>query len=160
MNLIAKAKEYLYIQTPYFIVDNEMMTALTLAAKSGVDVRIMTPHHPDKWYVHMLTRAYYKDLIRDGVKVYEYTPGFLHSKTVVADDVFATVGTINFDYRSLYLHFECGTWLFGGKAVMQVKQDFLNTLSECTQISLKDCQAIKWYKRLLSGLLRLLAPLL
>ena len=160
LNLIAKAKEYLYIQTPYFIVDNEMMTALTLAAKSGVDVRIMTPHHPDKWYVHMLTRAYYKDLIRDGVKVYEYTPGFLHSKTVVADDVFATVGTINFDYRSLYLHFECGTWLFGGKAVMQVKQDFLNTLSECTQISLKDCQAIKWYKRLLSGLLRLLAPLL
>lgn len=160
LNLIAKAKDYLYIQTPYFIVDNEIMTALALAAKSGVDVRIMTPHHPDKWYVHTVTRAYYKDLIEDGVKVYEYTPGFIHSKTVVIDDEYATVGTINFDYRSLYLHFECGAWMFRSGAVMEVKQDFLGTLPKCSRVTLEECRSRKWYKRLLSGVLRLFAPLM
>lgn len=81
LNIINRAKDYIYINTPYLIVDNELVTALTLAAKSGVDVIIVTPHIEDKWYVHLVTRAYYLQLIEAGVKIYEYTPGFIHSKT-------------------------------------------------------------------------------
>lgn len=160
LNLISKANKYLYINTPYFIVDNEIMTALSLAAKSGVDVRIVTPHHPDKWYVHLVTRAYYKDLLEAGIRVYEYEPGFIHSKTVVVDDEVATVGTINFDYRSLYLHFECGVWMYRSQAIAQMKKDFLDTLASCIPITLEDCRKRKWYQRGLSSIFRLFAPFL
>lgn len=160
LNLIGKAKRYVYINTPYFIVDFEMMTALTLAAKSGVDVRIVTPHHPDKWYVHIVTRSYYRELLEAGIRVYEYTPGFIHSKTVVVDDEMATVGTQNFDYRSLYLHFECGVWMYRSRAVEQLKADFLTTLKVCAPMTLEDCKRIKWYHRVLSSVLRLFAPLM
>ena len=129
MQIIHKAKQYIYIQTPYLIVDDSMLSALTLAAKSGVDVRIITPHHWDKWIVHMTTRAFYRPLLEAGVKIYEYTPGFLHAKTFVCDDCIATVGTVNLDYRSLYLHFECGVWMYGNRAVTQVKEDVLHTLT-------------------------------
>ena len=128
LNIINKAKDYVYICTPYLIIDNELVTALTLAAKGGVDVRIVTPHIEDKWYAHIVTRAYYTQLLLAGVKIYEYTPGFIHSKTVVADDEIATVGTINFDYRSLYLHFECGVFLIKTKSIFQIKKDFMDIL--------------------------------
>ena len=160
MNIINHARDYVYINTPYLIVDNELNTCLSLAAKNGIDVRIVTPHIPDKWYVHLLTRAYYKQLIRAGVKIYEYTPGFIHSKTFVSDDVLATVGTINLDFRSLYMHFECGVWMYKSQAVMQVKKDYLETLEVCQPITLEDCNRINLAQRFIRGLLRLFAPLM
>ncbi len=160
MNIINNATDYVYINTPYLIVDHEFLTGLSLAAKNGVDVRIVTPHIPDKWYVHLLTQSFYPPLVRAGVKIYEYTPGFIHSKTFVSDDHTATVGTINLDFRSLYLHFECGTWLYQTKTVAAVKEDFLKTLERCQEITLEDCKNVKWYKRCLRGLLRVFAPLM
>lgn len=160
LNMINRAKDYIYINTPYLIVDNETVTALCLAAKSGIDVRIVTPHIPDKWYVHMVTRAYYQQLIESGVKIYEYTPGFIHSKTFAVDDELAIVGTINLDYRSLYLHFECAVWLYQSKTVMDIKDDFLTTLKLCQQISLTDCYQVKWHTRLARSIMRIFAPLM
>ena len=160
LNIIAKARNYVYIHTPYLIVDNELVTALKLAAKSGVDVRIVTPHIPDKWYVHLMTRSYYGPLVESGVKIYEYTPGFIHSKIFVSDDDTATVGTINMDYRSLYLHFECGLWMCRNSSVGEVKADFLKTLENCQQITLEDCRNVKWYVRFMQALFRVFAPLM
>ena len=160
LNIINKARDYVYINTPYLIIDNELVTALTLAAKSGVDVRIVTPHIEDKWYVHMVTRAYYTQLIECGVKIYEYVPGFIHSKTFVCDDEIGVVGTINMDYRSLYLHFECGVWLYKTKSVFEIKEDFLKTLEVCENITLDQCKNIKWSNRVLRAILRVFAPLM
>ncbi|MGL5676536.1 MAG: cardiolipin synthase [Cellulosilyticaceae bacterium] len=160
LNMIHKATDYVYINTPYLIVDNELMVAITLAAKSGVDVRIVTPHIEDKWYVHLVTRAYYQQLIEAGVKIYEYTPGFIHSKTFVADDEVGVVGTINLDYRSLYLHFECGVWLYKTRSVLQIKEDFLETLKICMPITLEECHRVRWYVRFIRSILRVFAPLM
>lgn len=160
LNIINKAKDYVYINTPYLIVDNELVTALTLAAKGGIDVRIVTPHKEDKWYAHIVTRAYYAQLIEAGVKIYEYTPGFIHSKTFVSDDEIGVIGTINMDYRSLYLHFECGVWLYKTKSVLQIKEDFLKTLESCQIITLKDCSKVKWANRFIRSILRVFAPLM
>lgn len=159
MNLINGAQRYIYIQTPYLIIDDVMLAALVRAAKNGVDVRIITPHVPDKWYVHMTTRSYYPELLAAGVKVYEYTPGFIHSKVLVADDCLATVGTINLDCRSLYLHFECGAWLYGSMAVKHIREDFIKTLAICRQITAADCKT-KLHTRLVQRLFRLFAPLM
>lgn len=160
-NIICRAKDYVYIASPYLIIDNEMSTALILAAKSGVDVRIITPHHGDKWYVHSLTRAYYRQLIEGGVKIYEYEPGFIHSKLFIADDEVSVVGTINLDYRSLYLHFECGVWMYRSRAVMEAKKDYLGTLERCIPITLdSELLRIGPLKRLVRAVLRLFAPLM
>ncbi|MGI5960125.1 MAG: cardiolipin synthase [Massiliimalia sp.] len=160
LNLINRCKRYVYITTPYLIIDNEMMTALNNAAKSGIDVRIITPHIADKWFVHAVTRAYYEPLVESGVKIYEYTPGFIHAKTFVADDEYATVGSINLDYRSLYLHFECGAWLYHSKVVLDVKNDFEKTLTVCEEITLEKCRRIRWYRRFVRSILRAFAPLM
>ncbi len=159
MNLIHSARDYLYIQSPYLIIDDSMVSALVLAAKSGVDVRILTPGKPDKWYVHITTQSYYRELLEGGVKIYEYSPGFLHSKVMVADDRVATVGTVNLDCRSLYLHFECGTWLCGNKAIPFIKKDFLKSLKISKQMALKDCK-VGFGRRLVQRLFRLFAPLM
>lgn len=128
LNLISTARDYIYIYSPYLILDIEMVTALSLAAKSGVDVRIMTPYVADKTIVHAVTRSYYPELLKSGVRIYEYVPGFMHSKAFVVDDEVAVVGTINLDYRSLYLHFENGVWLYQTPSVLQVRDDFLPDL--------------------------------
>lgn len=160
LNIINRAKNYVYINTPYLIIDNELTTALSLAAKSGVDIRIVTPHIEDKWYVHMVTKANYAQLIIAGIKIYEYTPGFIHSKTFVADDEIGVVGTVNLDYRSLYLHFECGTLLYKTKSINEIKQDFLVTLEKCQIITLEDTKHIKWYNIILRSILKAFSPLL
>ncbi len=160
LNIINRAKKYVYIFTPYLITDNEMTTALCLAAKSGVDVRIVTPGIPDKKLVFLLTRSYYDKLIASGVRVFEYKPGFLHAKSFVCDDCIATVGTINLDYRSLYLHFECGVWMYQTDAVMQIKEDALDILEQCREISALDCMNKSGWTRLWQSILRLFAPLL
>ena len=158
LQIINNAREYLYIYTPYLIVDDSMISALTLSAKSGVDVRIITPYHWDKHFVHLNTQAYYRRLIESGVKVYEYEPGFLHAKVFVSDDKVATVGSINMDYRSLYLHFECGVYLYKNNSIGDIKRDFLSTLKVSRQITLQECQR-SFFVRLLQEILRLFAPL-
>ncbi len=160
LNLIYGAKDYLYITTPYLIMDSELRYALCVAAKRGVDVRFITPFVPDKALVHMTTRSGYQELVEAGIRIYEYTPGFIHSKTVVCDDQVATVGTINFDFRSLYLHFECGVWMYRTKAMKQVKADFLETLQSCREITLEDCKRVPVYRRLFWSVLRLFSPLM
>lgn len=159
MEIINSAKNYVYIFTPYLILDDEMKSAFCLAAKRGVDIRIVTPAIPDKKMVYRLTRSNYGPLLKAGVKIYEYTPGFLHAKSFVSDDRVAVVGTINLDYRSLYLHFECGTFMYHSKAVLDLKKDTLKTM--------KISKEIKEYhmKRGLTGglidaLLRFVSPLI
>jgi len=148
-----------YINTPYLIPDDSMISALCLAAKSGVDVRIVTPHRWDKWFVHMTTRSYYRELLQAGAKIYEYSIGFIHSKTFVSDDTTATVGSANLDFRSLYLHFECGAWMYKSKAVFQLKEDFLKTLEVCQEITPADCKC-SLPMRVFQDIMRIAAPLM
>ncbi|MCF0122025.1 MAG: cardiolipin synthase [Lachnospiraceae bacterium] len=159
-NLISNAKKYAYIFTPYLVLDNEMMTELCNAAKRGVDVRIVTPGIPDKKIVFLLTQSYYQQLLESGVKIYEYTPGFIHSKSCVCDDEAAVVSTINLDYRSLYLHFECGIWLYQTKSVMEIKKDALNTFKISREIDLSFCKKRHLFIRVFQSVLRAIAPIL
>lgn len=160
LNLINQAQEYIYINTPYLILDNELQTALTSASKRGVNVRIITPHIPDKWYVHEVTRSNYSILIKNGVKIYEYTPGFNHAKSIVVDDQLGIVGTTNLDYRSLYLHFECGVWMYKTEGLKDLKEDFIDTIKVSREVTLSDYRSIKWYRKLRSSILRIFAPLM
>ena len=160
LNMINKAKHYVYITTPYLIIDNEMVTALTLAAKSGIDVRIITPGIPDKKLVYLVTQSYYYQLIEAGVRIFQYTPGFIHAKTVVVDDKVATVGTINFDYRSLYLHFECGVWMFNCSSIYEIKEDYMDTLAKCDEVTKEKIRETSRLKLFGQSLLRLVAPLM
>ena len=160
LNIINRAQRYLYICTPYLVIDNELMNALTSAAKCGVDVRMITPGVPDKWYVHMVTRSYYAPLLRAGVRVYEYIPGFIHSKTMISDDEYGICGTINLDYRSLYLHHECAVWMHGSSAIGDIKASFLDTLHRCVEITPELYRNRSWIMRLGQSLLRVFAPLM
>ena len=136
-HLIAAAKSYVYITTPYLMVDNDLISTLKLAAESGIDVRIITPHKPDKKLVHFTTRSYYRELLHSGVRIFEYSEGFIHSKNFVVDDSFGSVGTVNMDFRSLYMHFECGTCLYGTDTLAKIKEDFLATQAKCAEITEK-----------------------
>ena len=160
LNIINHAKKYVYIFTPYLIVDNEMTIALQNAAKCGVDVRIVTPDIPDKKMVFLLTQSYYAQLIQNGVRIYQYKPGFIHAKCFVCDDKVATVGTVNLDFRSLYLHFECGVFMYCSQAVMQLKQDALDTIGKSREISLEFCKKRNLVIRMAQSVLRLFAPLM
>lgn len=159
MNIIGHARDYVYIFTPYLILDNEMLTYLRNAAKSGVDVRIVTPEIPDKKLIFWMSQSYYRRLLECGIRIYQYKPGFIHAKSFVCDDRIATVGSINMDYRSLYLHFECGVWMYDAKAVMQVKEDSLKTIALSREITMEFCKNHSWMKRLVLSVLRLFAPL-
>lgn len=160
LNMINHAQRYVYIFTPYLIIDSEMASALITAAKSGVDVRIVTPGIPDKKLVFLLTQSYYEQLIKGGVRIYQYKPGFIHSKCFVCDDEYAVVGSVNLDYRSLYLHFECGAWMYRCSAIKQVKEDALHTFEESEEISLEFCKKRNFVVRLVQSVLMLFAPLL
>ena len=160
LNLINNARQYVYIMTPYLIIDQEMIIALSLAAKSGIDVRIITPHIPDKWYVHLMSRAFYGVLLKAGVKIYEYTPGFVHAKSFVVDDELAVVGTANLDFRSLYLHYECGVWLYRNRAIMHIKNDYMATLADCQEVDLDHSLNRRWWQRIIASILMLFAPLM
>lgn len=151
------AKDYVYIYTPYLVISYELQTAMQLAAKRGVDVRLMTPGIPDKKLVFRLTRSYYRPLIEAGIKIYEYTPGFLHAKTFIADDKVATVGTINLDYRSLYLHFETSTMFYYHPVIHDIKADMEESISQSRLISLADLK-VGLFEKLWDAVLRLIAP--
>ncbi len=159
LNMINRAKKYVYITTPYLIIDELLETSLCNAAKCGIDVRIITPHIGDKFFVHETTKSYYRHLIESGVKVYEYTPGFIHAKTFVCDDEYATVGTVNLDFRSLYLHFECGVWMYGVDAIDIIKQDYIDTVAKSKRISLAECTG-GLLRTLLREIMVLIAPMM
>lgn len=158
-DLLNSANKYVYIMTPYLIIDSEMINTLIHTAKKGVDVRIIMPGIADKQIVHDMGTTYYKQLIQGGVKIYEYEPGFVHSKVFICDDTYATVGTINLDYRSLYLHFENGTLLYKSKKIMDVKQNFFDTLEHCKKIQVEDTY-VNIVKGLFLSIIRIFSPLL
>lgn len=160
MDIINTASEYVHIMTPYLILDNEMITALTYAAKRGVDVKIIMPGIPDKAYAFALAKTYYPELIKAGVKIYQYRPGFVHAKVFTSDDRKAVVGTINLDYRSLYLHFECGTFLYKVPEISKIEQDFQETLEKCREITMEEYRKEKVTTRFYGRVLRLIAPLM
>lgn len=160
MQLIATARRYVYITTPYLVLDNEMLTALTVAAKSGVDVRILTPGIPDKKLVYMVTRSFYPQLFRAGVRLYEYRPGFLHAKMIVADDEIGIIGTMNMDFRSFYMHFECGTLFYANDVVMEAKEDMEEVMAVSREIDEEWLRRVSWPTSIAASLLRIFAPLM
>lgn len=160
IDMISRAKQYVHIMTPYLILDESMLHALTYAAKRGVEVAIILPHIPDKQTAFALAHHHYPQLIRSGVKIYEYTPGFVHSKVMVCDGICAVVGTINFDYRSLYLHFECAAFLCGMKEIEKIEEDFQKTKQNCMQFSLENCKNDPFWRKLMGHILKLVAPLM
>lgn len=160
LDIIRRARQYVHIMTPYLILDNETVSALTHAAKSGIDVTIIMPHIPDKMYAYMVARTHYQDLLEEGVKIYEYTPGFVHAKVFVSDDDTAVVGTINLDFRSLYLHFECAALMYKNEVIADIEMDFQNTLKQCQKITVSDCESYSRLKLLLGRILRLVGPMM
>ena len=160
LDIINKAQDYIYITTPYLILDHEMTVALKNATYSGVDVKIICPRIADHWYARAVAYSYYKELTDAGIELYEYTPGFIHGKTFCSDDNIAVVGSINLDYRSLYLHFECAAWFLGDKVCADVKEDFKRTLPKCERITIEHCNKIHPLRKILNALLRLFAPLM
>lgn len=160
LNLIQDAKRSIYITTPYLIVDSEIQTALCISALMGIDVRIITPAIPDKKLVFQVTRANYLALLKAGVKIYEYSPGFIHSKTMVIDNKCAVVGTCNFDYRSFFLHFECGVLMYGSRAVRELHDDIIQTCEISQEIALDDQLKLPVRQRILRSVLSAFAPLL
>ncbi len=157
LNLIQQAKEEIFIMTPYFIIDDTMMKALILASRKGVKIKIITPGIPDKKNIYRVTRSYYHSLIQEGIEFYEYKPGFLHAKMVLCDHQIATVGTINFDYRSLYLHFECNVLLYKTSSIQDIENDFQETLQLSQKI---DLNYSRKFRGLYEAILRLFAPLM
>ena len=160
MKIITCARKYIYIQTPYLVMDYELTKALVFAAESGVEVCIITPSIPDKFYVHVMTRSAYKELIKAGVKIYEFTPGFVHSKLIVSDDLVAIVGSANFDFRSLYLHFECSVLLYKTDSLRQIYRDFKRIIEKSEQITIENCDRRSWIQKLLGFILKPFAPLM
>lgn len=160
LHILNHAKKYVHITTPYLIVDNEMLTNLVYAAKCGVEVIIIMPHIPDKWYAFALAKTYYEELIEAGVQIYEYTPGFIHAKMFISDDDTATVGTINLDYRSLYLHFECGAFIFNNPVVKDIEEDFQDIIKKSQKISLIDVKNRPFMMKAVGNVLRIIAPLM
>ena len=160
MDILNESRYYVHIMTPYLILDSDMITSLTFAAKRGIETIIIMPHIPDKIYAYLLARSYYAELLQAGVKIYEYIPGFVHAKVFTSDNTKAVVGSINMDYRSLHLHFECAVYLFRNPAVQQVEADFQETLKHCQEITLEDCRTYPMPKKIAGKVLRLFAPLM
>jgi len=158
--IISSAKKYVYITTPYLVIDDEMVNELCLAALTGTDVRIVVPKVYDKWYVYKVTCSNYKRLLEAGVRIYEYTPGYIHAKTIISDDDNAVVGSINMDYRSFYLHFENGVWICGSSVIQDIREDILLTMDQCEEIILDEWNRRPWYKKACELLFRIFAPLL
>ena len=159
MNIINSSKGYLYITTPYLIIDYDITEAIRAAARRGVDVRIITPGIADKKIVKIMTKSSYPYLIRAGVRIFEYLPGFIHEKLIVSDDKFAVVSTINFDYRSLVHHFEDGLWICGGSVVEQIRESFMKTEGASGEILPSEAK-MGFGERIIRNLIRIFAPLL
>lgn len=159
LNMISAAKKYVYITTPYLICDFAIMDALRTAAKKGLDVRIITPGIPDKKLVWLMTRSNYEPLVRDGVKIYEYIPGFIHAKNFICDGMYAVCGTINLDYRSLVHHFECGVWMYNVDAIGDMTVDFIDTMAQSDIITTEKAK-LTAPQKLIRNIMKIFFPLL
>lgn len=160
MDILNRANKYVHIMTPYLIIDGEMETALRFAAKRGVDVKIILPGIPDKKYAFALAKTHYKHLLEAGVKIYEYTPGFVHAKVFTSDDCKAVVGTINLDYRSLYHHYECAAYMYQTECIADIERDFKETLEMCTRITKDSVKKEKLMTKVVGWVLKVVAPLM
>ena len=160
MDVLNRAHSYVHIMTPYLVLDDELRTSIKYAASRGVDISIILPGIPDKKMAYALAKSHYKDLVKSGVHIYEYTPGFVHTKNFVSDDEKAIVGTINLDYRSLYHHFECATYMYKTDAVADVERDFQDTLAKCREVNLDTIKHEKIFYKLMGPLVKLIAPLM
>ncbi len=160
IDLLNRAEKYVHIMTPYLILDNQMESALCYAARRGVDVRIILPGIPDKKVAYYLAKTHFSALNAAGVKLYTYTPGFVHAKSFVVDDTEAVVGTINLDYRSLYHHFECAVYLHGSDAIGDIERDFRQTQEKCRRVTRETIKKEKWTVKLAGFVLKAVAPLL
>ena len=160
LDILNTAKKYVHIMTPYLVLDHNMIVALTYAAKRGVDVKIIMPHIPDKKYAFILARTFYNELLDAGVEIYECLPGFVHSKVFVSDDEKAVVGSINMDFRSLYLSFECAALLYKNKEISTIEADFQESLKSCEKVTKEVYNSQPAWKKLAGSLLRLFAPLM
>lgn len=159
LSILETATDYVYITTPYLVCDNELMSAICQTAERGVDVRMITPAIPDKKMVFMITRSNYEPLLKAGVRIYEYTPGFIHAKTFISDDKVATVSTINLDYRSLVHHYECGLWMYRTPVIADIKKDMLSTMEESHEV-VGDEAELKFGQKLIKSVLQIFTPLL
>ncbi|MGN0695233.1 MAG: cardiolipin synthase [Oscillospiraceae bacterium] len=159
MNMLNQAQDYVYMMSPYLIIDSELCTAIENAAIRGVDVRIITPHIPDKKVIFLMTRSYYKRLMGAGVRIYEYEPGFVHAKVYLADGEYGIVGTVNLDYRSLVHHFENGVWLYKHEVLGQIREDMLSTMEQSISVG-DDMIKNTVPQRIIRALVRVLSPLL
>ena len=160
MDILNRATDYVHIMTPYLILDGELETALRFAAQRGVDVRLILPGTPDKKMAYALAKTHYKSLTEAGVKIYEYTPGFVHAKVFVSDDHKAVVGTINLDYRSLYHHFECATYLYKTDCIPEIEKDFRETLAKCRPVTAESIKNEKLSVKAVGQLAKLISPLM
>ena len=160
MDILNRSLKYVHIMSPYLILDGEMETALKFAAERGVDVKLLLPGIPDKFVPYALAKTHYASLLESGVKIYEYTPGFVHAKVFVSDSREAVVGTINLDYRSLYHHFECATYLYGVDCIKELEEDFQNTLGKCRLVTMDMVRREKWTVKLTGRLVKAAAPLM
>jgi len=159
LNLVNNARRYIYIDTPYLILNQDMQRALCLSAQNGVDVRILVPHIPDKRIVNMVTKSNYMPLLKAGVRIFEYSPGFNHTKNIVSDDEVGLIGSINTDYRSYFLHFEDGVLMYNSETVQEMKQDFLNAVRISHETTLSECMKVSPAVRTFRALLRVFTPL-
>jgi cardiolipin synthase len=160
MDILYRATDYVHIMSPYLILDGELETALCFAAQRGVDVKLILPGIPDKKVAYSLAKTHYRALHEAGVKIYEYTPGFVHAKVFVSDDIKAVVGTINLDYRSLYHHFECATYMYDVDCISDIENDFKNTLRECHKVTYRTIKEESIITKGVGTVTRLVAPLL
>lgn len=158
-SLISSAKKYVYISTPYFVIDDSMINTIALKAKSGVDVRILMPKIPDKKTVFYMGRGNYREILKAGGKIYEYSPGFNHAKNIIVDDSYAFIGTINMDYRSLFLHYECGALILHDSQIINMKQDFEQAIKDSEKVQYIRWKKRPWYQKLIAYVLNLLAPM-
>lgn len=159
LNMIARAEKYIYIESPYLVLDHEMVVTLCNAAKQGVDVRIIVPHIGDHWYVHSMTRTNYPKLIEAGVRIFEYTPGFIHSKVFICDDKLGTCGTVNMDYRSLYLHFECGALIYKSPVLEDMRRDFLEVQEVSHEVTADEAN-VSFIRKIGRAMLKVFSPMM
>lgn len=160
IDILFDAKDYVHIMTPYLILDDETISAMIYAAKRGVEVIIIMPHIPDKKYAFVLAHTYYEELLDAGVRIFEFTPGFVHAKTFTSDGEKAVVGTINLDFRSLYHHFECAALIYRNPVVADIEADFQETLAQCQEITMETCRRYPLRQKIAGGAMRLIAPLM
>ena len=159
LNIVNHAMNYVYIDTPYLILNNDMITALTMAAQNGVDVKILVPGVPDKVFAYNMTKHNFGYLLKKGVRIYEYTPGFNHTKNIVSDDRVGIVGSVNTDYRSYYLHFEDGVLMYDSSSIIEMRKSFEKALKQSKEITLEEYEKTPWILKVFRALLNLIAPL-